>query len=186
MRRPAQKLTFSCLDVWLRTHLPEFVPVSPPLPPGWRAYAWIVAPDLTVYVIIGCSASEEHFVVEVGWSSSGQFPDELAGHLLPDEFGRWRPHEPVNGGLRFRLTEFVPNPPRASFDLEWDVILGTRCDQRHADGPRPNATMSSVAACIEDAFEIVRQFAFPYISHRTGIDIPCTWDRAPSLPHRRQ
>lgn len=172
--------TRAVFDATLKRLFPDFRAVKAELPPGWRAYRALRG-RLSVFIVFAPRSYESHFTVEVGWSDSDVLPTVLATRLLPDPEGRWQPIELPDGGARFRLTEFVPRP-NGIFELEWDVVTGKRCAERHIESPR-NVNASYAAECVEDALLMVREFAIPFILKRTGVEDSV--DSVPGVKSRR-
>lgn len=138
---PVVRKTFAAR---LQAALPQFQEIKTgEIPSGSRLYGWTVAPDLTCYLLLLLSPTQDRFTVELAWSRNGLFPADLIMRL-PDD-------PPVDDAHRFRLPLLWTDPRQ---DFWWQI------------GPPPGQGAADLthqaAAQVEDAVGHIVRAALPY------------------------
>jgi hypothetical protein len=137
---------------------------------GEVLYSSVLPHGITAFVLLLIGPREDRFTLEVAWSEGGQFPTELFCQLpsgVPDR--GVKPDPPVNGQVRFRISEFwAPGVD------EWWYLSGSRptleesmrelVAQDWANPTFPSYSDEQVGRIVDLAIEAIGRFVMPYFN----------------------
>jgi len=126
---------------------------------------------VTAFLLLMVAPRDDRFTLEVAWSLDGSFPVNMLCRL---PFGNpstgTRPDAPLNGQMRFRISEFW-NPGRD----DWWYLAGSKPDLRKSIddfintdwSKEPTITYSDqqVSASIDAAIAAIKQYVLPYFDN---------------------
>jgi len=113
MRKALGKRVRKRFEKGMREDLPQFQKIEPGYElQGDLLYAWVVAPDLHLFVLLQIDQKWDRFYVEISWSRKGRWPLNVLT-ILPSD-------EPVDGELRFRLQRLID--PQVGSPIGWEIV----------------------------------------------------------------